>query len=104
MGGEVGIIQTTLPGEWDEPLVGEWSSNMIADNLAACVQRSRVKSVFRWEGKLESTEEWRIQLKTSVEKMDDLVIEILSRHPYDTPQVVSWVASSTTEYASWVEG
>ena len=101
---EVCIVQTTLPGEWDEPMVGEWSSNLVGDNLAACIQRSRVTSVYRWEGNLESTEEWRVQLKTSVGKKDDLITEILSRHPYDTPQLVSWIADSTSDYASWGEG
>ena len=104
MDGEVCIVQTTLPGEWDEPMVGEWSSNLVGENLAACIQRSRVTSVYRWEGNLESTEEWRVQLKTSVGKKDDLITEILSRHPYDTPQLVSWIADSTSDYASWVEG
>ena len=100
----ISIIQTTLPGDWAEPVVGEWASSFVQEGLAACVQRSRVTSVYRWEGSLESTEEWRIQLKTSRRTKDKLFDSILANHPFENPQVVSWEAEATPDYASWVEG
>ncbi|MEO2114992.1 MAG: divalent-cation tolerance protein CutA [Candidatus Poseidoniia archaeon] len=98
------IIQTTLPGEWTESIVGEWSTSLVQDGIAACVQRSRITSVYRWEESLESTEEWRVQLKTSTHNKERLVEAILSSHPYDTPQIISWNAETTSDYASWIEG
>ena len=98
------IIQTTLPGEWTEPLVGDWTSSLVRDGIAACVQSSRITSVCRWKDSLESSEEWKIQLKTSTHNKDRLVDAILANHPFDTPQIISWAAETTSDYASWVEG
>ena len=98
------IVQTTLPGDWLEPHVGEWSSSLVQAGLAACVQRNRVTSVFLWDGAMESSEEWRVQIKTSGTKKDELVEAILNEHPYETPQIASWEAETTTDYAGWVEG
>tara|TARA_B100000029_G_scaffold402326_1_gene401787 strand:- start:424 stop:738 length:315 start_codon:yes stop_codon:yes gene_type:complete len=104
MAGTVWVVQTTLPGEWIEPLVGQWCSNLVESGLAACVQRSKVSSVYRWEGSIESSEEWRVQAKTSSSSKDDLIEAMLREHPYDNPQIAAWEADSSDEYADWVEG
>ena len=98
------LVQTTLPGDWLEPIAAEWAACFVRDKLASCVHRNLVTSVYHWDGSLESSDEWRIQLKTSINNKDKLVSEILKRHPFDTPQILSWLAESTDEYASWVEG
>ncbi|HJL54929.1 MAG: divalent cation tolerance protein CutA [Candidatus Thalassarchaeaceae archaeon] len=104
MTGTVWIVQTTLPGDWLEPHVGAWSATLVEGGLAACVQRNRVTSVYSWEGATQSAEEWRVQIKTSEAKKDDLMGAILSEHPYQTPQIAIWEAESTDDYAGWVEG
>ena len=53
---------------------------------------------------MESSEEWRVQIKTSGTKKDELVEAVLHGHPYETPQIASWEAETTTDYAGWVEG
>ena len=98
------IIQTTLPGDWIEPMVGEWSSSLIQDGNAACVQRSKITSVYEWDGSLESSEEWRIQIKTHPQKLEALIHSIMAAHPYEIPEITSWIAETTSDYASWVEG
>ena len=104
MAGTVWMVQTTLPGEWIEPLGGQWCSNLVESGLAAGVQRSKVSSVYRWEGSIESSEEWRVQAKTSSSSKDDLIEAMLREHPYDNPQIAAWEADSSDEYADWVEG
>lgn len=104
MAGSVWIVQTTLPGDWIEPLVGQWCTALVESGHAACVQRSRVTSLYRWEGAIESSEEWRIQAKSSSSSKDDLIGIMLKEHPYETPQIVAWAAESSDEYADWVEG
>ena len=98
------LVQTTLPGDWLEPIAAEWATCFVRDKLASCVHRNLVTSVYHWDGSLESSDEWRIQLKTSINNKDKLVSEIQKRHPFDTPQILAWLAESTDEYASWVEG
>jgi periplasmic divalent cation tolerance protein len=53
---------------------------------------------------MESSEEWRVQIKTSGTKKDELVEVILNEHPYETPQIATWEAETTTDYSGWVEG
>lgn len=104
MAESIWVVQTTLPGDWLEPHVGAWSSSLVEAGLAACVQRNRVTSVYRWEGAMESSEEWRVHIKTSREKKDELVETILNDHPYETPEIAAWETETITDYAGWVEG
>ena len=69
---------------------------------AACVQRSRITSVYRWEGQCESTDEWRLQIKTSRSDKEKLIAAILADHPLDTPQIIAWKAEASSDYADWV--
>ncbi len=104
MSNAVWVVQTSLPGEWIEAEVGTWSAELVEGGLAACVQRDRITSVYSWEGSTESTEEWRVEIKTSQSKKDRLIEEILYNHPYETPQIVAWEAISTPGYSDWVQG
>lgn len=104
MDGIVWVVQTTLPGEWLEPQVGEWAFELVESGLAACVQRDSIQSTYRWEGNVEVSDEWRIQIKTSQSKVQELSSVISQKHPYDTPQILAWKADSSTDFTSWVEG
>lgn len=100
----VWVVQTTLPGEWIEAEVGAWSSELVEGGFAACVQRDRVTSVYSWDHSTQSSEEWRIEIKSSADNKNQLIEAILSNHPYETPQIVAWEASSTPGYSNWVQG
>ena len=104
MSNAVWIVQTSLPGEWIAAEVGIWSADLVEGGLAACVQRDRITSVYSWEGSTESTEEWRVEIKTSQSKKYRLIEEILDNHPYEIPQIVAWEAISTPGYSDWVQG
>ena len=100
---QVWIVQTTLPGELNEAEVGMWCQSIIDSNLAACVDIKRISSVFRWEGKIQNTPEWNIQIKTSKSKKSELISKIKSEHSYDVPQILWWPAESTKEYFDWIQ-
>ncbi len=104
MNDPVWVVQTTLPGEWFEAEVGKWSAELVEGGLAACVQRDRITSVYSWGGSTQSEEEWRLEIKTSQANKDRMIEEILLNHPYETPQIVAWEASSTPGYSDWVQG
>ncbi|MDP6986138.1 MAG: divalent-cation tolerance protein CutA [Candidatus Thalassarchaeaceae archaeon] len=104
MDGNVWVVQTTLPGDWPEPLVGQWAFELVESGLAACVQRNLVTSVYKWEDQIEESQEWRVQMKTSKSKVQELNCMVSKNHPYDTPQIIAWKADSSTDYTSWVEG
>tara|TARA_B100000003_G_scaffold88460_3_gene79412 strand:+ start:1761 stop:2138 length:378 start_codon:yes stop_codon:yes gene_type:complete len=100
---EIWIVQTTLPGDWIEPLIGDWSSKIVQLGLASCIQRSRITSVYKWENSVQSSEEWKIQIKTSKNNVDELVKYVTSNHPYEIPEITFWLCSASEEYTRWIE-
>ena len=96
------VIQTTLPGDWNEALVGAWCHVLVEGGLAACAQRSRIASTYRWDGDVESADEWRIQCKTDATRKGALIAAILDDHPYDIPMILAFSAETSADYAAWV--
>ena len=103
MKSSVWVVETTLPGEWSESMVGEWCYKLVDTGLMACAHRSKTTSTYRWEDAVQSDLEWHIQCKTSESKKQFLIDEIQTNHPYDLPMVICFETESTTGYAEWVE-
>lgn len=71
--------------------------------LAVCAQiDSPITSVYRWEGKVCTSEEHRVWFKCIEANAAALEAWIHAHHPYHTPQ---WIAVSATrvgeKYLSW---
>ncbi|MDE0857427.1 MAG: divalent-cation tolerance protein CutA [Candidatus Poseidoniaceae archaeon] len=98
---DVLLIQTTLPGDWMEALVGEFELNLL-DAGAACVQHHKVQSMYRWEGDVHSESEWRLLIKLSSPALEAVTTRLRQQHPYDVPEVLSWSVDSNQEYGEWV--
>lgn len=79
---------------------------MVDDRLAACVNiLGPARSIYRWQGKVESAEEVAAIFKTTEERSEDLVARIAALHSYDVPCVVAWpIEKIVGTYADWVEG
>jgi periplasmic divalent cation tolerance protein len=76
---------------------------LVALNLVACAEVvGPVTSVYRWEGKIEESEEWELRLKYSRQNEDALKRCIAEKHAYDEPQWLSWDADASEGYAKWV--
>jgi periplasmic divalent cation tolerance protein len=71
--------------------------------LAACVQvDGPVSSHYRWEGRVESTQEYRLLFKFLPEQAAALEAWIQARHPYHTPEWIVIRAEHVSEkYLSW---
>ncbi|MBT4667246.1 MAG: divalent-cation tolerance protein CutA [Opitutae bacterium] len=76
---------------------------LVALDLVACAQVvGPVASVYRWEGKIDESEEWELRLKYSWQNENTLSRYISENHPYEEPQWVSWEADASEGYAKWV--
>mgnify|MGYP001281319418 FL=1 len=95
---------TTLPGDWKEFEVGEWAHVHIENLLAACIQIERIRSMYRWDGMVNSEEEWRLTLTTTHEKASILAKSIEKSSPYDVPQIIWNTVDASEAYSSWTEG
>jgi len=100
MSGSLFIIQTTLPSDWREFEVGSFS-NILIEAGAACVQRKSIDSLYRWNGRIESTSEWSLEIKVSPEHKELILLKIEEIHPDDVPQLLHWEVQASQGYGDW---
>ena len=79
------------------------AAEAVGAGLAACVQvEGPVCSSYRWEGRLENAEEFRLMFKCLPGQLASLERHVLERHPYDTPEWIAIEADAVGEkYLSW---
>jgi periplasmic divalent cation tolerance protein len=80
------------------------AAGVIDARLAACAQiDGPISSVYWWEGKATSEEEWRVLFKTSAERYEELEAHIKAHHDYDVPEIVATpLTRGSAEYLGWV--
>jgi periplasmic divalent cation tolerance protein len=78
---------------------------VIDDRLAACVNiLAPCRSIYRWEGKIETGVEVPAIFKTAKDQAAALVDRIATLHSYDTPCITVWpIDRVPADYAQWVE-
>jgi len=78
---------------------------VIEERRAACINiLSPVRSIYRWQGAIETADEVAAILKTTSEAADALIARIAALHSYDVPCIVTWpVDKVVAGYAAWVE-
>jgi periplasmic divalent cation tolerance protein len=81
------------------------AADVIGRRLAACVQiEGPVTSWYRWEGKIEQTEEFRLCFKFTSDQSAALSAWVHAHHPYATPEwVVVRAAEVGEKYLSWAK-
>ncbi len=77
---------------------------LLDQSLAACVQISGpITSHYRWSGKLQQTNEYRVTIKTTAPAWPALKDRLVKIHPYEEPQIVLVeIADATEGYRDWV--
>lgn len=78
---------------------------LIEERLAACINiLPPCRSIYRWQGSIETAEEVPAILKTSVALADALVTRVSELHSYEVPCVTVWpIAKLLADYGDWVE-
>lgn len=76
---------------------------IIGNGAAACVQiEGPITAVYAWKGQVEKASEFRLTFKFPVSQLDRLRNEVMTRHPYETPQWVCVRAEDVAEgYLRW---
>ncbi|HZE80505.1 MAG TPA: divalent-cation tolerance protein CutA [Candidatus Polarisedimenticolia bacterium] len=77
---------------------------LVERRLAACVNIvPQVESIYRWQGKVETTEESLLLIKTQTELFDRVSNAVKELHSYDLPECVMLeVAAGSPEYLDWI--
>ncbi|MCI4447655.1 MAG: divalent-cation tolerance protein CutA [Pyrobaculum sp.] len=78
--------------------------HILEKRLAACVNMTPVSSAYWWEGKIEEAEEVMLLVKTTSDKMNELVKEVKAVHPYQVPEIIALpVVAGHLDYLEWVK-
>ncbi|HOK79904.1 MAG TPA: divalent-cation tolerance protein CutA [bacterium] len=78
---------------------------LVKEKLAACCQIiSDIKSVYWWKNKLEKSKECLVLMKTEKSLLKQLTKKILSNHPYQVPEIVSFeISHIEKKYRLWMD-
>jgi periplasmic divalent cation tolerance protein len=78
---------------------------VVEERLAACVNiLGPIRSIYRWEGAVQTSEEVAAIFKTHHWNSDDLIERIAGLHSYKVPCIVAYpIDKILRSYADWVE-
>ena len=78
---------------------------LVAEMLVACVNViPGVTSVYRWEGQVQSDQEWLLVAKSRRDVLDDLVRRVQTLHSYDVPEVIALpLVGGSDAYLRWID-
>jgi periplasmic divalent cation tolerance protein len=77
---------------------------LVEERLAACVnQLAAVRSIYRWQGKLDDEPEVLLLIKTTVARLAELEMRLRAMHPYEVPEIIALpVIGGSADYLAWV--
>ena len=77
---------------------------LVEERLAACVNRIRpVQSVYRWQGKVEQSEEELLIIKTRRELFGRLQKRVRELHSYSVPEIIALpIVEGSESYLKWL--
>lgn len=77
---------------------------LVEARVAACVNLlPQVRSVYRWQDRVEQSDETLLLAKTSAAKYAALEAEVRRRHPYELPEIVAVrLSAGLPAYLRWV--
>ncbi len=80
------IVLTTVGATFD---AAGMARQLVDERLAACVNIiPQLRSIYRWQGKVEDDAEQLLLIKTTAERLDALREALFKRHPYEVPEFV----------------
>jgi periplasmic divalent cation tolerance protein len=78
---------------------------VVEEGLAACINMlGSCRSIYRWRGVVETTDEVPAILKTRADTSDALMARLAGLHSYDMPCIAVWpIEKLLLSYSEWVE-
>ncbi len=94
------IIVSTFP---DKKSITKIANDVVKSKLAACVNITKISSIYAWQGKIENTPEYLALFKTTTKNKKSLKEKIKATHPYDVPEIAEIdVDSINKPYLDWL--
>ena len=94
------VIVSTFPSKQS---VTSIANKLVKKKLAACVNITKISSVYTWKGKVENQNEYLAFFKTTKKNQSNLKKELKKLHPYDVPEIAEInVESINQPYMKWL--
>jgi periplasmic divalent cation tolerance protein len=79
---------------------------LVDARLAACVQvLGPVTSTYRWQGRIETTDEWQCFAKSRHDLFAEIEASIRQIHPYEVPEILALaILEGNPAYLEWLNG
>ena len=97
------IVDVTITGP-DPDWLAEHTRSLVEQRLAACGNIiPTIRSIYRWQDKIEDEQEAYVILHTQAERVVEIIRQTNEAHPYDTVHILATaVAAADPSYAAWV--
>lgn len=97
-------VRTALVTVPDAEVGETLARSLVEEGLAACGNLiPGLVSVYRWEGRVERSEEALLVLKTTAGRIEACMERVVELHPYDVPEfLVLPVEEGFGPYLEWV--
>ena len=94
------IILSTFP---DEESSISLAKELINKKLCACINLTKVRSLYNWNNTLEDQEEYLVIFKSTTSTVEELKSNIKRAHPYKVPEIVEIRMNKVSRsYLSWL--
>jgi periplasmic divalent cation tolerance protein len=95
------VVLITAP---DAEQAGRIARQLVDEGLAACVSVvPQVRSIYRWEGRVEEGAECLMLAKTREDAFEALRARVVALHPYQCPEIVALpIAEGHAPYLEWL--
>ncbi len=94
------IIVSTYP---NKKSITKIANELVQNKIAACVNITKISSIYSWQGKIENASEYIALFKTTQKNKKSLKEKIKASHPYDVPEIAEInITSINTSYLKWI--
>jgi len=95
------MIYITTNSEEEAEIIGR---NLVSKKLAACVNIiNNMKSIYHWEGKIETSDEVIIIAKTKKALVNELIENVKTLHSYECPCIVALsIIDGNEPFLKWI--
>ncbi len=98
---EIVVLVTTSSAEESSRI----ARALVEGGLVACANiLPEVRSIFRWEGKIEDDRESLMILKSHTDRFEELSNKIKELHSYSVPEVIALpIVDGLRRYLAWIQ-
>ena len=94
------VIVSTYP---NKNSISKVANELVKSQLAACVNITKISSIYAWKGKIENSSEYLALFKTTEKNKKKLKQKIKDTHPYHVPEIAEIdVKSINNSYLKWL--